>query len=89
MQALTQPALNLNLSSLIPFAISFDLIRMAISDTATFISRHSRRVFELGFNVGKLCVPTGFRSKADVRVQWQRNSLRLSILLRPPRLTST
>ena len=41
MQALTQPALNLNLSSLIPFAISFDLIQMAISDTAAFISQCS------------------------------------------------
>ena len=41
MQALTQPALNLNLSSLIPFAISFDLIWMAISDTAAFISQRS------------------------------------------------
>ena len=42
MQALTQPALNLNLSSLIPFAISFNLIWMAISDTAAFISQRSR-----------------------------------------------
>ena len=41
MQALTQPALNLNLSSLIPFAIPLDPTRMAISDTATFISQCS------------------------------------------------
>ena len=41
MQALTQPALNLNLSSLIPFAIPSNLIQMAISDTAAFISRRS------------------------------------------------
>ena len=41
MQALTQPALNLNLSSLIPFAIPLDPTRMAISDTAAFISQHS------------------------------------------------